>query len=50
VFNAGAATSYFKGLTRRLSASASVGVDGSKADDLATVITAMGQLGLRYSF
>ncbi|MET0372189.1 MAG: hypothetical protein ABW039_12535 [Sphingobium sp.] len=50
VKNAGAFTSYYKGLTRRLSASASVGVDGSKADDFDTQITAMGQVGLRYSF
>ncbi|MBU2017017.1 MAG: hypothetical protein KKB67_11070, partial [Alphaproteobacteria bacterium] len=50
VLNYGGFTSYYKGLTRRLSASASVGVDGVKADDLDTVISAMGQVGLRYSF
>ncbi|RJG57247.1 hypothetical protein D0Z70_03290 [Sphingobium terrigena] len=50
VLNYGAFTSYYKGLTRRLSASASVGVDGVQADDIDTVISAMGQVGLRYSF
>ncbi|MET0248171.1 MAG: hypothetical protein ABW164_00410, partial [Sphingobium sp.] len=50
VTNIGASTSYFKGLTRRLSASASLGVDSVKADEIDTVISAMGQLGLRYSF
>ncbi|WIW87021.1 hypothetical protein K3M67_08355 [Sphingobium sp. V4] len=50
VLNYGAFTSYFKGLSRRLSASASVGIDGVKADDIDTVISAMGQVGLRYSF
>lgn len=50
VTNYGAFTSYYKSVTRRLSASASVGVDGAKADDIDTVIAAMGQVGLRYSF
>ncbi|MCI4588997.1 hypothetical protein MOK15_02605 [Sphingobium sp. BYY-5] len=50
ILNYGAFTSYFKGLSRRLSASASVGIDGAKADDIDTVISAMGQVGLRYSF
>lgn len=50
VANYGGYTSYFKNLSRRLSASASVGVDGAKADDFDTVISAMGQVGLRYSF
>lgn len=50
VLNAGSFTSYNTGLTRRLSASASVGVDGTKADDFDTIISAMGQVGLRYSF
>lgn len=50
VTNIGASTSYFKGLTRRLSATASLGVDGVKADEIDTVISAMGQVGLRYSF
>ncbi|MEJ7926542.1 hypothetical protein WG908_07210 [Sphingobium sp. AN641] len=48
--NYGGFTSYYRGITRRLSASASVGVDGVKADDIDTIISAMGQLGLRYSF
>ncbi|WHO37607.1 hypothetical protein PMI04_013650 [Sphingobium sp. AP49] len=50
VLNYGAFSSYFKGLTRRLTASASVGLDAVKADDFDTLINAMGQVGLRYSF
>lgn len=50
VLNYGAFTSYYKGLSRRLSASASLGLDGVQADDFETVISAMGQVGLRYSF
>lgn len=50
VTNYGIFTSYFRGLSRRLSASASLGVDGSKADDFDTLLSAMGQVGLRYSF
>lgn len=50
VLNFGAFTSYYKSLTRRLSASASVGVDGVQADDFETIISALGQVGLRYSF
>ncbi|WP_420144026.1 hypothetical protein [Sphingobium sp.] len=50
VLNYGAFASYFKNLSRRLSASASLGLDGVKADDLETIISAMGQVGLRYSF
>ncbi|WP_313737767.1 hypothetical protein [Sphingobium yanoikuyae] len=50
VLNYGAFTSYFRGLTRKLTASASLGVDAAKADDFDTLINAMGQVGLRYSF
>lgn len=50
IANYGAFTSYYRNLGRRLSASASVGVDASKADDLDSIINAMGQVGLRYSF
>lgn len=50
VLNLGAFTSYYRLLTRKLQASASVGVDSTKADDLDTLINAMGQVGLRYSF
>lgn len=50
VLNWGGFTSYFRGITRRLSASASLGVDSAKADDIDTIISAMGQVGLRYSF
>lgn len=50
VLNMGAFTSYYRLVTRNLQASASVGVDGAKADDLDSVISAMGQVGLRYNF
>ena len=50
VLNYGVFTSYFKNVSRRLSASASLGLDGVQADDLETIISAMGQVGLRYSF
>ena len=50
VLNGGAFTGYYRTISRRLTASAALGVDGAKGDDLDTVITAMGQLGLRYSF
>lgn len=50
VTNYGGFTSYYKNLTRKLSASASIGVDGVKSDDIDTIISAMGQVGLRYSF
>lgn len=50
VLNYGSFASYYKGLSRRLSASASLGLDGVQADDLDTIISAMGQVGLRYSF
>ncbi|SCW44428.1 uncharacterized protein, PEP-CTERM system associated [Sphingobium faniae] len=50
VLNAGVFTGYYRTVSRRLTASAALGVDGAKGDDLDTVITAMGQLGLRYSF
>lgn len=50
VLNYGATTSYFRNITRRLSASAALGIDGTRADDFETQISAMGQVGLRYSF
>lgn len=50
VLNLGAFTSYYRTVTRNLQASASLGLDSAKADDLDTVINAMGQVGLRYSF
>nr|WP_152639798.1 hypothetical protein [Sphingobium bisphenolivorans] len=50
VLNLGAFTSYYRLVSRNLQASASVGVDSAKADDLDTVISAMGQIGLRYNF
>jgi hypothetical protein len=48
--NYGGFASYNRTLARRLTASASVGVDAAKADGVESVITAMGQLGLRYGF
>jgi hypothetical protein len=50
VLNYGATTSYYKNITRRLSAQASLGIDGVKSDDTDTQISAMGQVGMRYSF
>ena len=50
VLNLGAFTSYNRLIRRNLQASASLGVDSAKADDLDSVISAMGQVGLRYSF
>ena len=50
VLNLGAFASYYRLVTRNLQASASVGVDSAKADQLDAVINAMGQLGLRYTF
>ncbi|MDX3899781.1 MAG: hypothetical protein QHC40_04625 [Sphingobium sp.] len=48
--NMGAFASYNRMISRRLSATASLGVDSSKADDIDSIITAMGQVGLRYGF
>ncbi|WP_176591332.1 hypothetical protein [Sphingobium sp. EM0848] len=50
VLNLGAFASYYRLVTRNLQASASVGIDSAKADKLDSVINAMGQLGLRYTF
>lgn len=50
VLNMGAFTSYNRLINRRLQASASLGLDSAKPDDLDAIITAMGQVGLRYSF
>lgn len=50
VLNYGGFGSYNRNIGRNLSASASLGIDGVKADDLETLINAMGQVGLRYSF
>lgn len=50
VLNLGAFTSYNRLIHRNLQASASLGIDSAKADALDAVITAMGQIGLRYSF
>lgn len=50
VLNMGAFTSYNRLINRNLQASASLGLDSAKADDLDAVINAMGQVGLRYSF
>ena len=50
VLNYGTFGSYNRNIGRNLSASASLGIDGVKADDLETLINLMGQVGLRYSF
>ena len=50
VLNMGAFTSYNRLINRNLQASASLGLDSAKADDLDAIINAMGQVGLRYSF
>jgi hypothetical protein len=50
VLNMGAFTSYNRLINRNLQASASLGFDSAKADELDAVINAMGQVGLRYSF
>lgn len=50
VLNMGAFTSYNRLVNRNLQASASLGLDSAKADDLDALINAMGQVGLRYSF
>ena len=50
VLNLGAFTSYNRLINRNLQASASLGIDSAKADELDALITAMGQIGLRYSF
>lgn len=50
VLNLGAFTSYNRLINRNLQASASLGLDSAKADELDAVINAMGQVGLRYSF
>jgi len=50
VLNVGAFTSYNRLINRNLQASASLGLDSAKADELDAVINAMGQVGLRYSF
>lgn len=50
VLNVGAYASYYRNVSRRLTATASVGVDGVDTSDLDAVIAALGQIGLRYQF
>ena len=50
VLNVGAYASYYRNVSRRLTATASVGVDGVDTSALESVITALGQVGLRYQF
>ena len=48
--NIGANAGYFRNFGRRLTATASVGVDSTEQDGLDTLISALGQVGLRYQF
>ncbi|RVT41191.1 hypothetical protein ENE74_10560 [Sphingobium algorifonticola] len=50
VWNIGANAGYFRNFGRRLTATASVGVDSTDQDGIDTIISALGQVGLRYQF
>ena len=50
VLNLGGYTSYYRTFGRRLTATASVGVDSVDPKGVDSVISALGQLGLRYQF
>lgn len=50
VFNAGAYASYYRNFTRRLTGTASLGVDGVDPDSIDSIISALGQISLRYQF
>lgn len=50
VFNAGGYLSYHRQLMRRLGLHASVGLDHVKASGVDAVLTALGQIGVRYEF
>jgi hypothetical protein len=50
VFNAGGYVNYSQAIGRRLVASAALGIDSVKASGVEQVITALGQIGLRYQF
>lgn len=50
VLNAGAYASYYRNLTRRLTGTASVGIDGVDPDGIDSIISALGQVSLRYQF
>lgn len=50
VFNAGGYVNYSQSIGRRLVASAALGIDSVKASGVEQVITALGQIGLRYQF
>lgn len=50
VLNVGAYANYYRNFTRRLTGSASVGVDGVDPEGLQSLISALAQIGLRYQF
>ena len=50
VLNAGAYAGYYRSFGRRLTATAAVGVDGTDPQGIDAIISAMGQVGLRYQF
>lgn len=49
-WNIGANAGYFRTFGRRLTATASVGVDSTDQDGIDSIISALGQVGLRYQF
>ncbi|CAN5117331.1 hypothetical protein BH10PSE12_BH10PSE12_11090 [soil metagenome] len=50
VLNAGAYASYYRNFTRKLTGTASVGVDGVDPKGIDSIISALAQVGLRYQF
>jgi hypothetical protein len=50
VLNAGAYASYYRDFTRRLTGTASVGVDGVDPKGIESIISALAQISLRYQF
>lgn len=50
VLNAGAYASYYRNFSRGLTGTASLGVDGVDPDGIDSIISALGQVSLRYQF
>lgn len=50
VLNAGAYASYYRNFTRRLTGTASLGIDGVDPDGIDSIISVLGQVALRYQF
>lgn len=50
VVNIGGYASYYRNLTRRLTATAALGLDAVDPDSAESVIAALGQIGVRYTF